>query len=94
MLKYVHGEHSFNVMPASSPLQSTVLSRPMQGIAGISGVAFSFLYATAMTVTITGFANQCGCSLRCDLINCCSRCATCDGCRDDVCLVYVGFVGE
>lgn len=42
----------------------TTLRVYAKGIAGISGVAFSFLYATAMIVTITGFANQCGCSLR------------------------------
>ena len=35
-----------------------------QGVEGISGVAFAFLYATAMVFTITGFANQCGCSIR------------------------------
>jgi len=36
----------------------------IQGIAGMSGTALSFLYAVATTFLITGLYNQCECSLR------------------------------
>jgi len=52
---------------ASQPpatLSLILLHACMQGIAGMSGTALSFLYAVATTFLITGFYNQCGCSLR------------------------------
>lgn len=42
----------------------TTLRLSLKGVAGMSGTALSFLYAVAVTFLITGFYNQCGCSLR------------------------------
>lgn len=42
----------------------TTLRLYTRGIVGMSGTALSFLYAVATTFLISGFYNQCGCSLR------------------------------
>ncbi len=62
---YLHSKsRSLHALQKPAALSLVLFHACIQGIAEMHGTALSFLYAVATTFLITGFYNQCGCSLR------------------------------